>query len=78
MTDELLPYMRCQRVCEQVRAEIYSPTGKLRKDKTINWKRCVELMEEANQLAAAAGIAVRYDVERFRPNIKKYGRNRLH
>lgn len=78
MTDELLPYMRCQKVCQQVRAELYNPDGTLRKDKLVNWKRCVELMEEANQLAQAAGLAVRYDVERFRPNIKKYGRNRLH
>lgn len=74
MTNELLPFIRCQRVCEQVRAELYSPNGTLRKDKAINWERCVALMEEANQMAASAGIAVRYDVERFRPNIEKYGK----
>ena len=51
MTDELLPFIRCQRVCEQVQAELYSPNGTLRKDKAINWERCVALMEEANQMA---------------------------
>ncbi len=63
--------------CEEVRTLLRYPNGERRKDADVDWARCVQLMEEANNLGAQIGLPKSYDVEKYRQVEAKYATQRL-